>query len=1032
MSLDDLVEKYRKKNQKILPPVSDPDRADKVFDWSVNHDISTDEADAEILVKEMDEYQRGLAESQAFLEIDGLVDTFDPSEPPKEGAVADPLGELLRAELDIGRESLKMYMKVMSYIYAPIDRAWKFGTNALMYDPLLKSTTGMVKKHAIFAARDREIRRRLEELNREKGGFSDDQQRQIIDEVNTQATEAIKQFNDEETPNVGIADFMKSSKDALKALIPWPGVADDVKTMGEINTESFKRIVGREAPWWYTPLGDIALQTTAMIGLGKIANSLPKGKSLKGVKLTKAEVRAIKKLHKNASQVKKLPVSSNVPTRTQALTVQQKLIALVKSAKSQRPAKELAIHRDRVKKASKLAKVQKNVEGERLVSATKGALAGKAKVPDFEPINLQFSSQEIDTLFNMVNTFDFGAQPFTKGNAILALDELLKGTLINKSQQAGLEQVFGKGLTKALFGKQSITSIIQDISFEIINTPRALLASADVSAAGRQGIIFSVSHPIDSMKSFGRSIRAVNAQYADDIERVTRANRWGQLGDSFGIHSSPTGFTARLTSKEEPYMSRIAEILPFGIGKVVAASERVFTTFLNQQRREVFATQARKWIRKGITPFGPRRIKRDFSDLIKPGQKLTKDQKTFQQFAKFVNHATGRGSLENLQPGALTAMNAVFFSPRFQVSRVQVIGDLINPATTRHARKAIARDLAEFYATGMGIMGLSKAGGAEVELDWKSSDFGKIKVGNTRYNYWGSFQPMARLAGQMFAGEVKSTGTGKIKGAKGKGFEARVSFTTGLILSFLRSKLAPVPGRLVDVGVGETFRGEPVEFTGEFVGKAAFESLVPLFIQDSVDAWKFQGMNAQFPLTATMAFTGIGVQTWELAPHAEVILAKDSLARSTYGKNYDELSFVEVQMLDAEILVEHPGIVELERQAKFESEGVNFLTKQLKEQRRSERFLEKRLNRTFLDSLEQAKVRVGGVDRIFGNWRLNDEQYKEYQEKVAVEMNELFFEMKPLLDTLTDDDPQRYEILAKILRSSKLIAAKEMKIGDID
>lgn len=1022
MSLDNLVEKYRKKNVKLLPPVSDPDRADKVFDWSVNHDISTDEADAEILIQEMDTYQKGLAESQAFLEIDGLVDAFDPSEPPKEGAVADPLGELLRAELDIGRESLKMYMKVMSYIYAPIDRSWKFATNAIMYEPLLKSTTDMVKRQALFVARDMEIQRRTRDL-KQKGELTDEKLTLIEKEVNDQATEAIKQFNDEETPNVGIADFMKSSKDALKALIPWPGVADDVKTMAEINTESFERIVGREAPWWYTPLGDIALQTTAMIGLGKIANSLPKGKSLKGVKLTKAEVRAIKRLHKNASQVKTLPVSSNVPTRTQALTVQQKLIALVKSAKSQRPAKELTIHRDRVKKASKLAKVQKNVEGERLVSATKGALAGKAKVPDFEPINLQFSSQEIDTLFNMVNTFDFGAQPFTKGNAILALDELLKGTLINKSQQAGLEQVFGKGLTKALFGKQSITSIIQDVSFEIINTPRALLASADISAAGRQGIIFSVSHPIASTKAFGRSVRAAfDPKYADDIERVTRANKWGKLADSFGVHSSPTGFAAKIASKEEPYMSRIAETIPLGPGKVVAASERAFTTFLNQQRREVFALQARKWMRKGITPFGPRRIKRDFGNLIKEGQKLTRDQKTYQQWAKFVNHATGRGSLENLQPGALTAMNAVFFSPRFQVSRVQVIGDLINPATTRHARKAIARDLAEFYATGMGIMGLSKAGGAEVELDWKSSDFGKIKVGNTRYNYWGSFQPMARLAGQMFAGEVKSTGTGKLKDAK----------RIGLILSFLRSKLAPVPGRLVDVAAGETFRGEPVEFTGEFVGKAAFESLVPLFIQDSVDAWRFQGMNAQFPLSATMAFTGIGVQTWELAPHAEVILAKDSLARSTYGKNYDELNFVEVQMLDAEILVEHPGIVELERQAKFESEGVNFLTKQLKEQRRSERFLEKRLNRTFLKSLEQAKVRVGGVDRIFGNWRLNDEQYKEYQEKVAVEMNELFFEMKPLLDTLTDDDPQRYEILAKILRSSKLIAAKEMKIGDID
>jgi len=99
-------------------------------------------------------------------------------------------------------------------------------------------------------------------------------------------------------------------------------------------------------------------------------------------------------------------------------------------------------------------------------------------------LNVNLSSSEVDTLFNMVNTFDFGGQSFTKGNAILALDDLLHGILITKSQQAGLEQVFGKGLTKALFGKQSVATIIKDVSFEVINLPRALLASFDVSAPG--------------------------------------------------------------------------------------------------------------------------------------------------------------------------------------------------------------------------------------------------------------------------------------------------------------------------------------------------------------------------------------------------------------------------------------------------------------------------------------------------------------------------------------------------------------------
>lgn len=718
----------------------------------------------------------------------------------------------------------------------------------------------------------------------------------------------------------------------------------------------------------------------------------------RGAKLTKAEVNAIKKLHRQASRIKKPTVKAiGVPTADESVTVTQKLIQLIKEAKPLRNKKALLVHQDRQRKASKLAQVQKNVKGSRLVSATKGALKGKAPTPDFTPINVSLTPTEIDTLFDLVNTSQLGVG-FNKGNTVIALDKLLKGNLITKSEIANLKAVFGTGLTRALARKASIASITQDMTLEVFNFPRAVMASGDLSAGGRQGIIFSVSHPIASMKAAGRSVRAaISLKYADDIERVTKSSRWGRLADKFGVHSSPTGFATRLSAKEEVYMSRIAEKFP-----LVAQSERAFTTFLNQQRREVFTLQAKKWIRRGITP--------------------SNNPKVFQDYATFVNHATGRGSFKGMKPGLLTAMNATFFSPRFQISRVQVMGDLISPKTTWAARKVIARDLAEFYATGMGIMGMAKAGGAEVEMDWRSSDFGKIKVGDTRYNYWGAFQPLARLSGQMFSGEVKQTGTKKLKKKD----------RDEILLGFLRTKLAPTPSRIVDVAVGETFLGEPVEPTKEFITKTAYESLMFLFVQDAVDAWRFQGVDAQFPLSATLAFTGIGVQTWDIAPFAELELAKDSLARQTYGKNYDELSFIEVQVLDRDILVNHPGIVKLEQQVKFESNSVNFLKKQAQDLRKSERFVGRRLNKQLAADLAEMQIRVGGIDRTFGTWQLDDDQYKEYQERVARNINKLFEEMKPLWDTKANDDPTKFEIMSQILRSAKLLAAQEMKIGEME
>ncbi len=1029
MSLDTLLEDYRQRDiiRPETPSVETINRSEKVFDVSIQKNISTDEAESEIIAGEVSKIVSDLSDSPDYLDADSLIDVFDPSEPPKGGeGISDPQNDLLKAEVKAIREPLKWALRASSYVFAPINRGFKFLTNATMYDPLTKSVAGPIRRQILVDLENTEVLKRLrseqEKLRTElfkkfpKGGkpfrkeFAEritetektirQQVKNDLSSIVTAEEEAIG-----ELPKVKAGDFGKSAVDALKALVPWPGFADDVKSRGEIAADSFKRIAGRDAPWYYAPVTDITEQAVAMGALLRMGQASQTAKEAgliaKGVKFTRKEIKAIKKLHKAASQTKKVSVPSQaVPSPTEAATVSQKLVRLIKEAKPLRDKKALLLHQDRQVKAQKLAQVQKNIRGQQLVKATKGALKGKAPIPDFTPINTNFSPAEIDSLFNLINTSPI-SQGFDKGRAFLSLDKLLKGKLITKSEVGNLETVFGRELTKALFRKQSISSIIQDFSFEVINLPRAVLASFDLSAAGRQGIIFSVSHPIASTKAFGRSVRAaVSLKYSDEIELATRNTRFGKLADKFGIHSSPTGFTAKLSAKEEIYLSRVAEKIPG-----IAQSERAFTTFLNQQRREVFAIQAKKWIKRGITP--------------------KSDPKSFQQYATFVNHATGRGSLETLQLGALTAMNAVFFSPRFQVSRFQVVGDLISPKTTSLARKAIARDLAEFYVTGMGIMAMAKMGGAEVESDPRSSDFGKVKVGNTRYNYWGAFQPLATLAGRMYTGEIKTTATGKIKK------KDRVGAGVDNILgTFLRTKLAPVPGFGFDVLLGETFEGIPVEATKEFAGKAAFRSLTPLFIQDSIDAWRFQGMDAQFPLSATLAFTGIGVQTWEVAPFAQLELAKDSLSRQTFGKNYDQLSFSEVSMLDRDILVNHPGITDLEREAKFSSEGLNFHLRIARDERKSELLLEKRINKDLLADLNEIKLGVGGVSRTFGSWRLNDEQYKEYQKRVADNVNSLFNEMKSLWNTKNTEG--KFELMHSLLNSAKLLAADEMKIGDME
>jgi len=378
MSLDNLLEQYRKKN--IVPDrpsmAATVDRAENVFALSEKEKIPTSEADSILLSQELIDYNKKLVESPLYQKMDGLIDVFDPSEPPAGGeGVPDPMGELLRYEIAAMKEPVKWATKAMSYIYAPIDRGFKFVTNALMYDPLTKSVSGIVKKEVISAALQREYTRLAHQ--KRAGMISQDEEIEKRQELNKLANEAIRQLAAEETEGVEVADFLKSGKDALKSLVPWPGYADDVKKFGEISADSYERIVGKEAPWWYPVLGDIALETTAMVGLMKMSQSATTAKDATalaaGAKLTKKEVDAIKKLHKAASQVKKTPVKAiGVPSKEEALTATQKLIQLIREARPLRDRKALLLHKDRQEKARKLLQVQETSKGQDLSVLLRG------------------------------------------------------------------------------------------------------------------------------------------------------------------------------------------------------------------------------------------------------------------------------------------------------------------------------------------------------------------------------------------------------------------------------------------------------------------------------------------------------------------------------------------------------------------------------------------------------------------------------------------------------------------------------------
>ena len=157
---------------------------------------------------------------------------------------------------------------------------------------------------------------------------------------------------------------------------------------------------------------------------------------------------------------------------------------------------------------------------------------------------------------------------------------------------------------------------------------------------------------------------------------------------------------------------------------------------------------------------------------------------------------------------------------------------------------------------------LAAFGIATVELDPRSADFGKAKVGKTRYDPWAGFAQVARYVSQVVRGERKTIGGGEVVEV-GRGETIR---------RFGRSKLDPgLPAMFVDLIEGETFMGEEIDLAS--AGGLMTEvrrRLVPLFPEDVAEAVIEDGWTG---------VTGVGTMTYETPSEARRRATEEGLSR---------------------------------------------------------------------------------------------------------------------------------------------------------
>ena len=514
-----------------------------------------------------------------------------------------------------------------------------------------------------------------------------------------------------------------------------------------------------------------------------------------------------------------------------------KLNELIKKAKPLRGRLETAYTKERAKRIREVERVIDEVGGEKgyiiALSKLKGELAPGRKTV-FEPIKDKLSKPEVDSLYNRTFKHPY-LDEWEKISAANELTKLLSGELPTPKGLVLLEEIYGTNLMKSILAKRALGLKITDVLIDIANIPRAILATADMSAFLRQGIIPVVSHPIIAAKAIGKTFRFAFSPKAFDqyFKDLTKDKLYPLMRKSGLAITDPSRVLA--SGREEAFFSRLMQQTPI-VGHIIKFAERSYVGFLNKLRVDVFKTFADEFLSKGYSP--------------------VKDKELFKATAEVVNTFTGRGSLGNLNR-ITPFLNTVFFSPRLIMARFNALNPVWYTRMPKEIRIKAICDFGKFVATGLTLLAIIKASDlGDVEDDPRSSDFGKIKIGNTRWDIWGGFIQWCRVFAQLITGQRKNTATGEIISLS----KDEYPFTTRkeVLLRFIEGKLAPVPALINELISGaKTFEGEEITFE-----TVAREKFIPMYIQDITEAYMDGGLGRAVG-AGTTAFFGVGVQTWQ-------------------------------------------------------------------------------------------------------------------------------------------------------------------------
>ena len=472
--------------------------------------------------------------------------------------------------------------------------------------------------------------------------------------------------------------------------------------------------------------------------------------------------------------------------------------------------------------------------------AAKGQQKGKEILPIIDPPRGKFTDEDILAIEDAIKKHypdDF----YGRQNARNAMDRLLDGYPLAPHEIKSLTGIMPADVLDRVKPIIGLARTVGQEALDIaLNAQRMIqVGVGDLGHLLRQAFL-ATSHPRKWSKNAVDSVRFLfSGKYSDDFARAVRDDvdfdTLYDLGLDLEGVKQQLGEGARTTFEEN---------LLYGEGKIMA--------WLGNHAPVI--KQTTRAFRLGLATLRFSIAKEHLANM----RRLGATTEELSGMANFVNRMTGRGTLgpaEKLAP----QMNALFYAARLQASHIQAPAYIFFKAFdstkgSRYVQKLAARTLISSTLLAGGTLALAKAVGADIEVDPRSSNFGKIKIGPTRIDVTGGFAPMIRLVDRI------ATEAAGGKGLKTDIGDFRNIGVKELIGDFLQGKLSPGASTAYDAWRGENFAGEKLTADWATVRREAINRGTPLFLQSMVEAYQ-EGGWADVPF-ASAELVGLGTMTY--------------------------------------------------------------------------------------------------------------------------------------------------------------------------